>query len=548
MQAVNSRRERFYAPWFLLFSLWLIWVPHAIAEEWIYTARPGDTLWAISKTYLKDVSYWGRLQRHNAISQTKLIPPGTRLRIPYEWLKYQPAPARVQQVAGAVTVISPNSGSTPATVDMQLFAGAEIHTGAGATTMLRFADDSSLLVLENSVVTLDTLSAFGETGMVDTRMRLQRGRIDIRVTPFKVPDSRFEVITPAAVAAVRGTDFRVSAERDTPVMRSEVLGGTVAVAAGGMKLDVPAGFGTRAEAGKPPLKPRALLPAPNLVALPTQLRGSSVQLTWPAVHGAVAYRIQLAADMKFDSLLRDTLVRSPNIAWPDLPMGGLVLRVRAIDGVGLEGLNAHHSLVLEPPLSPPVSNVLPGHRVAMGAEPVFEWHAVQDAAMYRFQMASTPDFASPLLDVVGAQLRYVPALALAPGDYYWRLSSQDGHGNASDFSEARMLTVASLPAAPTVNLPDVTPTQVKLQWSAVSGATGYQIQIARDTEFTDLLLMQDVGGTALEILRPAAGHYYARAKSTNEMGLSGAYGTIQTLNVPSVPSWPLLLLLLPFLL
>jgi hypothetical protein len=51
----------------LLFFISLLFIYPVIssADDWIYTTRPDDTLWDISKKYLKSANYWKRLQQHN---------------------------------------------------------------------------------------------------------------------------------------------------------------------------------------------------------------------------------------------------------------------------------------------------------------------------------------------------------------------------------------------------------------------------------------------------------------------------------------------------
>ena len=253
----------------------------AIADDWIYTVRPGDNLWNLSEIHLSSMDYWQPLQRHNNISDPQNIPPGSRLKFPVAWLKYQPASALVIQLQGEALLVSASDGSSRAlTINTRLHSGDRIKTGADSNLNILFADGSELLVLSDSEVVMDSLSAYGITGMVDTRIRLQGGRVDTRVVPAQGPGSRYHIITPAAVAAVRGTSFRVSADTDKPVARSEVTEGKVGVSGSGASQLVPAGFGTITEAGKPPQPPRELLPAPDLSSLPAVLDRLPLQFNW----------------------------------------------------------------------------------------------------------------------------------------------------------------------------------------------------------------------------------------------------------------------------
>lgn len=420
----------------------LILAPKAEAEDWVYTTRPGDTLWDISKDYLKSVNYWPRLQKYNNIGNAKQIPPGTRIRAPLEWLKTPPSPAEASKVIGPVNITLADDKPIPLTEGMKLPAGSIIETGPGASVTVNFADGSSLLLQEKSQLILDALSAHGGTGIVDTRMRLQKGRVDTKVIPFKAPGGRYEITTPAAVAAVRGTQFRVSADQNKALMRSEVLRGKVAVEGAGVTQMVSGGFGTLAEAGKPPLPPRKLLSQPDLSALPEELKQVPITFAWPALEGAVSYRAQLASDNNFDALLQDSTFTSAQASWPELADGDYVLRVRAVDELGLEGLNAIHSFTLATRLSPPFATTPPdGMMQVTGWPPTFNWRIVNGASAYRFQLARQINFGTPEIDVVVSETEYTPEHDLAPGRYYWRLASQNSRGDESEFGPGYGFTI-----------------------------------------------------------------------------------------------------------
>ena len=275
----------------------------ALAEQyWVYTVRPGDTIWDLTERYTNDVLNWQRIQRLNNIPDgpDRRVKPGTRLRFPLSLLKHQPASALVTQLHGEVSLIrATDTAPVPATADSELHSGDRIVTGAGSSLVIRFADGSELLVSAHSDILLDSLSAYGSTGMVDTRIRLQGGQIDTQVIPSRGPGSRYEIITPAAVAAVRGTDFRVSADSDAPISRSEVLQGKVAVAGSGATQNVPAGFGTVAKAGEPPAVPTPLLPAPDLSPVNILQQRLPLSFDWEPTPKAQGYRYQIAPDEHF---------------------------------------------------------------------------------------------------------------------------------------------------------------------------------------------------------------------------------------------------------
>jgi hypothetical protein len=86
-----------------------------------------------------------------------------------------------------------------------------VRTGADATLHLLLADGSSVVLGPNSEATLDSLGD-GKEGS-ETFIGLVNGLVNAMVEHLK-PGARFEINTDNAVAAVKGTDFEVSASAD----------------------------------------------------------------------------------------------------------------------------------------------------------------------------------------------------------------------------------------------------------------------------------------------------------------------------------------------
>lgn len=156
----------------------------AAAEEyWEYTFRPGDSLWKNAEKYTTSVNNWGELLRINSIEEStdRTIPPGTRILIPISMLKKQPTPALVIALSGGVKLVRADGEQAELTVGTELFSGDRVTTGERQSLRMQFADKSELQVLPNSEVVLDKLSHFKETGMVDTRIRLNTGSVRTQV-------------------------------------------------------------------------------------------------------------------------------------------------------------------------------------------------------------------------------------------------------------------------------------------------------------------------------------------------------------------------------
>jgi hypothetical protein len=307
-------------------------------EYWEYTFRPGDSIWKIAEQYTTSVDNWVEIQALNKIRQgpDRRIPPGTRIIIPVSMLKQQPVPAVVIAVSGAASVVRVNGDSEIIVSGTKLYSGDRVITGDEQNLRMQFADRSELQVLPNSRVVLDKLSHHQSTGMVDTQIRLNSGSVNTWVEELK-PDSRYEIKTPAAVTAVRGTAYRLSST--SQLTRTEVTEGNVGVSAGEAEKIVRHGFGIVAEKDKPLPEPVKLLSAPelgeNLSSDKTLLK-----LSWKPLEGAETYRYQLAMDDGFNEVVVDSTTENSTLEIKDLTPGRYYLLVRGVDRYRLQGLDA----------------------------------------------------------------------------------------------------------------------------------------------------------------------------------------------------------------
>lgn len=505
----------------------------ASASDWIYTVRPGDTIWGLSHQYLKDPNKWPAVQRLNNVSEAQAMRPGTQLHIPVEWLKSQPKPARAIETGGEVTLVRNGKGQ-PLTAATAINSGDTVRSGANGSATIEFADGSRLLLQPNSEVVMDSLGGFDATGMADTSVRLKRGRVESRVAPQK-PESRYRIITPAAVAAVRGTEFRSGADNDGALMRSEVLEGKIAVTGSGVTRDVPTGYGTVAERGKPPTEPQPLPAAPDLSGLGRQGAETGITFRWPAVTGAVSYRAQLAADERFAVLLRDEVAESTELTWSGLPPASYALRLRAINELGIEGFDARHGFTILAPMAVPRPTTPEDGAVQAPGRPWLAWSQTTGASSYHLQLARDPEFSDVLIDIGHVvNNNYRPVDELPAGHYYWRVAS-NATGIKSAFSAPRRLTLSGTPAAPAKVSTTVKGRDASFTWSAVNGAVRYQFQLGYYEDFTALSIDALTTENSFDVSLLAPGRYHYRVRAINGDGRSGEFSAAATLMVENRP-------------
>lgn len=505
----------------------------AQAQEWNYRVRPGDTLWDLGAKHLKAGINWRRLQEHNRIVNPYHLPPGTRMSFPIGWLRIEPAKARVIAVRGAVNVLA--SDSAPAQLvseGMRLGIGSRLETGPGASATLEFADGSRLMVQDNSRIVFDELSSYGGTGMVDTRMRLQRGRTSNRVIPAKGPASRYIIETPSATSSVRGTRFRVSAGNQGDGDATEVLEGKVQVGAQRRQVTVLPGYGTVAAAGAEPAAAMALLPAPTLSDSDTHLDQLPARVAWTPVPGAIGYRIEVVRDDAPEVLLHEARVDTAQARIDDLPAGRQRLLVRAIADNGLSGRDSERVFTVnDQPLPPLTISPLDGQTVHQ-PKPRFEWARAADAEHTRLQLAREPGFEQPLIDTEVKGQRFRPEQPLAAGDYYWRVASRDRDGRIGRFGNALPLQISDAPLDPGLEPPQAAQGRLTLRWQKGEPGQRYRVQVSRKSDFAKPLLEQEVDVPQIELDRPGGGKWYVRVQTVEDDGYAAPYGPAQEIRLP----------------
>jgi len=520
--------------------------PLAGPEDFVYELQPGDNPWNITARYLAGQQYWPRLLAHNRISDARRLATGSRLRIPPAWLALRAVDVRVLSVLNEVTLRS-GQAQRPAVPGDRLQAGDSLLTGGSALATLEIENGSRILVRPGSELSLiQAAQPVGEAkagSAVLLRMQLVRGAIESVVKPVHMP-GRFEIQTPAAVAAVRGTEFRVNASADSTL--SEVLTGGVQVANPAGAARLAAGQGTRADRGQPPQAASALLLAPDLSALPAVVERLPLDLPIPALTGATAYRTQVAADEAFTQLLSDTLIDSPRLRADDLPDGRQYVRVRAVDTRGLEGLAAQRPLQVHARPEPPLLLAPAPDAPLTMPRPDLRWTRAATAYQVRLQLASEASFTAPLLDrQLVDEGGWSLDTDLPVGVYHWRLAALDPQRGQGPWGDAQTFR-RELPAPGGVELPTGNTGPMVLRWARLPGAARYQVQVARDGDFEHPVLDQRSDMAQIEVEAQPPATYAVRVRALAPDERAGPWSAPQRFTVEGKrPLWPWFLLLVP---
>lgn len=506
-----------------------------MGAEWRYTVRPGDTLIGFSKRYLIEPANWGQLHKINKLIDPNKLRPGQTLRIPLALLKQTPAPAIVMNLSGEVTVLESSASSHLAKLGESLGVGAVVKTAENSSATLKFADDTLLNLQPNSEITLDTMSVYEGGGMVDTKLRLQRGRGEIKANPKHQLGNRMQIVTPSAVAAVRGTTFRVAADADSA--REETLEGNVALSAAAQEVSLPAGFGSVAKAGQAPSAPVMLLDAPNIDALPKVLERLPMRFDISPQDGAVAWLGQVAQEPKFEQVLLEKTSEQPRLVFGDLPDGQYLLRVRASDKLGLQGQDAVHKFELNArPFFPLLLTPKP-NGVVRNPLPEITWSETSGVKAYHLELANDESFQSKLISETTSTLNLKSVKALEAGDYYIRIASID-ELEQGPYSDTIKFTYKPAPLAPDLQQSALTfdDKTMFIQLPKPLEGLRYEVLLSADKAGKQMLWQGDSLDGLLQIPRPYSGKRYLSVRQVESDGTASPYAT-QAIEVPDKAPW-----------
>ena len=476
--------------------------------DWTYTVRPGDSLDGISNRLLGDSHGQDDLVRYNNISTHQPLMPGETLKVPLNWLDRSPKPARATSVTGTVFVYPHlETERRHLRVGDRLNVGDEVRTTNGQA-IIRLADGSVLQVERQSRLTFDRLTQYGRSGMADTRMNLERGRINTEVEPFEHRGSRFEIETPSAVAAVRGTQFSVESRPGGTLL--EVREGEVWFGDGEDQKAVHAGYSAYQGAnGAQSLAP--LDAAPEIRIDDTRINSMPMDIRWEGAPESGRYRVRLF-DRDTGQWLISKEVQKSRISLDQLNNGEYRLKVASI------GERNRHSEVSTLDFvvnrqAHPAELTAPANQATVDAgRPAFRWKRQDDNEEARIEVARTDAFeeivaASDWDRMETAQLNQ----PLESGQYHWRVVTRKGDASTAT-SETRRFTMAGQLAGTRIISANSIENQVNLYWNQVDEAEGYRLQLARDENFNDIVEDVTVEQTETRLQLEPGQRYHVRVK------------------------------------
>ncbi len=372
-----------------------------------YIVRKGDNLISLGQRYFRTAQSYKIVQQQNRIADPHAIPIGKILTIPRSLLKYRPANAKLISVRGQVL-----ASATNASVGQVLQEGTAISTGASSFATMLLDDGSRISLPSNSNVVIRRLRSYVLGGSLDYDFDIARGGIRSSVAKHKSGDDRYQVRTPKAVSAVRGTDFQSRYDPDTENDFAEVVEGGLAVHTGsGPSRPLPAGNGLAVKMGGAVITEALLAPPP--LQEPGKTQADKIVRFVAEKVGGVRYTI--AADAGFIEQVADIVTPDGTAEFAGLANGNYFIRARAISDNKLQGIPATFAF----------KRRLNGVSASAGqsdAGYAFRWVGEGEGTQrFHFQLFRNATDRIAMVDEAGLSDDRIMLSDLPAGDYFWRV-------------------------------------------------------------------------------------------------------------------------------
>lgn len=303
----------------------------------VYVVVEGDDCEVVAKKVYGDKKLISLL--HEGNPQLGPVPhhlkPGQLLHVPKPG-----AEAKVTFIRKDVESSTPETH--PAKVNEDLNRGHKVSTLASSSAEITFKDTTRIQLSEHTLVVILggtsgqsslTQAKASDTTLMTGELHAHLGALIGKPKPVSTPGAKVEL----------GGEGRISVD-EGKTTRLAVYQGKGSLASAGGKTEVNKGFGSKADLGKKPTKPKPLPIAPTWVKPPprTLVALNDAELVashTPAAPGTTKFHVQISRDLAFNDLVVDVKVPASivDLDAKSLSPGVYHTRVSAIDDDKFEG-------------------------------------------------------------------------------------------------------------------------------------------------------------------------------------------------------------------
>lgn len=327
------------------------------AEDTIGThvVKAGETLQGITVKYLGTSKAWQENWKLNPdVRDPNRLVPGQKLRV----IIARTLPAQsalVRSVSRHVERKPEPKPWTAAQAGDRLAERDGLHTFPASSAELRFDDDTTLTLTEQSLVFLRA-AAPAPSARERSAVEIVDGHADLEKPVQAKKPIDIEIVVGSTVAAAKdpGAKARFRSEAKNAQVMS--YRGATSVASAGAEVKVGAGMGVSVPDGQKPGTPEKLLGAPAIGAL--DFASARPRLRWPALNGAKSYSVEICRDRACTELIaRAASVNGTEWRPADpLSAGSFFWRVTGRSASGLDGYPAVATLVVRRGISGVITN------------------------------------------------------------------------------------------------------------------------------------------------------------------------------------------------
>jgi phosphodiesterase/alkaline phosphatase D-like protein len=176
------------------------------------------------------------------------------------------------------------------------------------------------------------------------------------------------------------------------------------------------------------------------------------------------------------------------------------------------------------------------------------WNSSTNATGYYLDVSTVNDFSSFVSGYNGKDVSNVITYNVtgltAATTYYYRVRAYNGAGTSASSNQISVITLPEPPSAPVAgSATSLTQTSLYANWTAVSGASGYRLDVSANNTFSSFIAGYDnldvSNVTTYYVSGLTAGtSYYYRVRAYNSGGASASSNSITTATLINVPPAP----------
>ncbi len=296
-----------------------------------------------------------------------------------------------------------------------------------------------------------------------------------------------------------------------------------------------------------PSSPVLISPVNNSVGQPL-----SLNLVWNKSQYSSKYTVLLSTDSLFnnviinDSLLTDSVKTISNL----IPLTNYYWKVSAGNGSGWSSYSSTYSFKTIGSPTQVVPNLPANNSINQPVNITFKWYKAIDQTFktnravsnYWLEYSTDSTFVNNVVkdSTLTDSLKSVTGLNTA-AKYYWRVKAKNTVGWGNFSSIWNFTTIVPIPSAPALIAPannsTGNPLNINLIWSKPQYATGYNLILATDAAFTNIILNDSLLTDSVKALTNlnSLTNYYWKIRAKNIAGWSAfsSYYTFKTVGAPT---------------